>query len=515
MKVPQSVVATGVQYHAAGLPEHQVHFLYPFRLAWELEQPCDFLKTYEKKLSRCTTSRLSRDLAGCSLFTATDNTCDPAWQTFEHAQGEAESGQKEDGKFFLPSADFVPHIAALAAGRSHQGRRIVQHWRLAETLMSRLENWDIPVPFNVQALRRLDTKAADLLYCRVNAVFLSIFSSGIGLVQISVRYELSKTHDETQTPDPFDLIAEANYALCHRKETYSSPVNRLAEVVLGSFGAKDLAIHRRRSFTFTGIALDESPIDIEGMAANLSLKTHAGYSPGGQFDDACTVWRASQEIVHAVSNDGGAIIVCDRNKSDFIKNFLNRNFNSYLALARLALHENHAITQLGLRLAALSDLKTLRSGEYLMLTDISRRLYQYRLNYRFTIVSEEPRHNHVHHLWRKTLHMEALEKEVTDDVAKVIAFVQVHRFAHWKLLLKSCSLLAGIVGVAFSADSMFELGGKALLSRWVTTFCHGPTLEWIRAHPMAMTGAALAAATCGVWSMLAPGRRPRTTQDGQ
>lgn len=146
--------------------------------------------------------------------------------------------------------------------------------------------------------------------------------------------------------------------------------------------------------------------------------------------------------------------------------------------------------------------------------DISRRLYQYRLNYRFTVVSEEPRHNHVHHLWRKTLPMEALEKEVTDDVAKVTVFVQFHRFANWKLLLKSCSMLAGIVGVAFSADSMFELGGKALLSRWAAVLSHCPPIEGFRVHPMATVGFALAAAACGVWCMLAPGRRSRETREG-
>jgi hypothetical protein len=110
--------------------------------------------------------------------------------------------------------------------------------------------------------------------------------------------------------------------------------------------------------------------------------------------------------------------------------------------------------------------------------------------------------------------MEALEKEVTDDVAKVTVFVQFHRFANWKLLLKSCSMLAGIVGVAFSADSMFELGGKALLSRWAAVLSHCPPIEGFRVHPMATVGFALAAAACGVWCMLAPGRRSRETREG-
>lgn len=499
------------------LPEHQVHFLYPFLVAPEIERARKPLDLFGKTITKISLVHFSRYLADIGVWRDQIFSEELAWRSFEYAPEESESGSGENDKFFLPSADFLPHIAALSGGRAYKGKCLVKHWQLTENAREEVGRTLHSVPFNSPAARRLGIEAGESpLQCHFVNVFATAFSSGIGLLHVVVKYDLDKNFKPSQLIAGEKFIVEGNYALAHRKSTYGSPVARLVEGILASLGLADLELRRRRTFAFTGVAFSNPYAEADKLATRLSIKENTDYQLDVPDETACALWRNSPQVTHVMSPDGCAVLIQDCRRSNFLKNYLRRNMNTYLALARLALHESEAITQYSARLAALSCLNTLRSGEYAMLADIRRCLYQYRLNYRFSKISEEPRHNHAHQIWRKQLRLDSLVREVDADVGQVNAFAEANRFALWGRMLRLGAASIGACSAILATDTLFSFGWREHTVTWLTeTIQQNSAVEWLSNHPLIAGIMASAIIALLLATILSPGRRPRDLPSGR
>jgi hypothetical protein len=490
------------------LPDHKIHFLYPVKIIPAIETKCKSIELCEKRINKSIVSTLSTRFKQKGFINASMMNCEKSWKSLEYKPEQSDSGNEEDNKYFLPGAGFLPHFAAIAAGRRHQGAFLSRHWEINSVLLELLNATWNKVVLTKPALKRmsLNSDPSPIIEFRIDGVFITAFATGTAILNLVIKYRVADAALESvKHVQPEQFIVEANYALCHRKQSYASQVAVIAEIFLEDMGFLAQELYARRTFVFTGIAFKANHDDIRNLACQLALKENSDYQWHDELAQAFQTWHPNNGVIHTVSPEGGSIVLCNVERSNFLTKYLSRNFNAYLALARLALHENIVLSQYSGRLAAIGHLSVLRYGDYSMLSDIRRCIYQYRLNFRFTSISDELRNNHVHHMWRTVFHLDKQEHELDADARHIDFYVAANRFAAWSIFFKIVGGLATVFGGFVTLDKVLDLGQGHKIVTMTRQLILDTTAQ---GHPLLIILPIMAIAMWLAYFIFKPGRRP-------
>lgn len=443
------------------IPEHRVHLVYPFIACEDIERDASHLDSIRKKIASLNRSNKKKLLNNqSSNHTSVGNR--RIWTEIKYKSGANRKSSPEH-EIFSVSPDFNQAIRQLTTYSTAEEHKKVTSWVLVGDLGDTAER---KVELNEEALKRLGSnETKEKLYLKLVGVHITGFESGIGFLDIEIKYLLKNTINngvqaENEESVYLDLIREANYSICHRKGTYCSPVARLAESIFSDFGLSYNELSRRRTFVYTGIALkkdlelDKAKNIVEGIA---SLDTSA-YRRTKEDSIFTETWGSGKNIVNSVTKDGGCLLVNGSNQNYFLGKFLDRNFNSYLNIARLNFHESLLVNYYAERLALLGNLNKMNFGAHRMLNEIKKRLYQYRLNYRFSSISEEPKHNRAHEAWRRTFKTDLIANEIDADVFHITKYLDSTRYENLKLSGKIITTLSACIGLIFTLDTVLKLG---------------------------------------------------------
>lgn len=450
------------------LPDHRVFFFFPFSADTHEDNSDAMYFEWEKKFENLFCAKLVDELnLRLGEFCQNDT---PAWIPQQHQRSENDTGQKEAGETLLPAADFVDVAYELASGNFIDDAVQSRHWVFDANLRETIQQHHYPVNINKSSRKRLSLPESILISFTLEFAAITLYASGIGYLMLEINYSLNKDGQDwlisqAELNTPWKVIGEANYILCHTKPSYQSHIQTLSEDLFKLLDLENQRIDRRRQFTYTGIALRDE-LNLKECAALLATKQTPDYF-SGQLKQAkksgiLELYQPFPHMVHAVSMEGGALVYQvkpEDSTTSFMGQYLERTLTqSYLSLARLSLHQNLLLNRMSASLASLGEIKRMDEESMKKLVKLRRNMFQYRLRYRFLVISNNPLQIVVHKMWNKTLQLERHEHQLADDLEQLEAYVYAERMAKWQKIGALLSAFVAMLGVGFTLDRMLNAG---------------------------------------------------------
>lgn len=192
-----------------------------------------------------------------------------------------------------------------------------------------------------------------------------------------------------------------------------------------------MAGSRRHAFSFSLVNLDAALPD-EGRRRALAIRLARRYTDAYLIPDDLKsdgVLRPFQGITHAFGLEGGAMLVESRDAGgreiDFLKDSIAGGpaQRAYLPISLIAFLEYLALTRMSEEAAHAVDFQAPHSAHIEHLEDRLQEVLNYRLNYRFSHVSQISMHDEVYRAWRRVLATDEILADVSRDVDEIHAYL--------------------------------------------------------------------------------------------
>lgn len=285
---------------------------------------------------------------------------------------------------------------------------------------------------------------------KINEACCVIFNTGIGVCVIEVAYQSPGNKPQYEIQSALE-IQELNYHLARNKQNkqtlqlhWQSQSEDSGPAVLGlaglvkailpplnadSVAASLTPLHWESTYTYTVAELDDSTNDdsFRQQAFRLARKYTDAYIPStGQFEGG--EYRFFDNIVHHFAIEGCCTLIrVSKDSPEAIKQFSETACRmAYEPIVMLVYSELvflHAMTQ-GSNIDI--DLQNPTEHELEELRHYRTRLYNYRLNNRFSYVSSLTLHNDFFQRLRTTFNVDIILKELSTDVQEIEAFISLH-----------------------------------------------------------------------------------------
>lgn len=171
----------------------------------------------------------------------------------------------------------------------------------------------------------------------------------------------------------------------------------------------------QRLFSYCAAQLPAEAIatECDALAYRLAHKFTIDYALTSAGMEPALV-RPFKNIAHAMATQGGAVVTAGT-EVEFLRHYIGQAVaRTYLPLALLAHHE-----YLRLRALTHADLNHKDLGHYeQQLLDLQHDLVDFRINYRFSHVSDLAHHNVIFQQWRKALALDYVLDELSRDAAE-------------------------------------------------------------------------------------------------
>jgi hypothetical protein len=336
---------------------------------------------------------------------------------------------------------------------------------------------------------------------------LYITGAGVGLVSIEINYSKPGRNEAGLQPDP-EIIAEGNY-VCIRSNRQASKLRWSGCADSGAFAMEDLVkalipglsiddngkqyAHKTnvagwsRIFTYTAIQFSEKLADntgrLENLVFRLSRKYTTDYIPAkDQIRQG--LLQPFENIIHAVSLEGGAVVVeekdVDGNKLNFFESFIQDHVvKVYLPLAILAYQEYQTLIKM--TQGTFQPIDFQRSTDQIrgVLAQCHEELLDFRLNYRFSHVSRISMHNEVYNAWRKAFSLDKMLSELMQDVREIESYLSNKLEQKRAFRNAYIGIWTGIMGVLATVFGLYPAKFRELIFK---EFPYNSLLYTLRAH---------------------------------
>lgn len=248
-------------------------------------------------------------------------------------------------------------------------------------------------------------------------------------VGLDARYQLSRVTPNTTIPPQGLMLTNCTQgqkglaALPH--PLGSHPLRKWMDATLPTDWTGDLSKattgnrSHERIFSYAAVQLPKTVSTEE--AARVSYRLAHKYTSDYELSDEAlsdSSVKPFKNIIHTMATQGGAVVVTE-NGTEFINQFVSFAVKTtYLPLALLAYHE-----YLFLRGLNETDLQPKRFSDYdeeleKNIIQFQKEIMEFRLHYRFCHVSDLNNQNKVFAQWRKTLKLDQMLAELSEDAAE-------------------------------------------------------------------------------------------------
>lgn len=188
---------------------------------------------------------------------------------------------------------------------------------------------------------------------------------------------------------------------------------------------------RRHVFSFSLVNLDAA-LPEEGQRRALAIRLARRYTDAYLIPDHLKtdgVLRPFQGITHAFGLEGGAMLVESRDADSREIGFLKSSIAggparwAYLPISLIAFLEYLALTRMSEEAAHAIDFHAPHRAHIKHLEDRLQEVLNYRLNYRFSHVSQISMHDEVYRVWRRVLATDEILADVSRDVDEIHAYL--------------------------------------------------------------------------------------------
>ena len=278
------------------------------------------------------------------------------------------------------------------------------------------------------ACTRTGLAKGSTLGIRIRSVRLQLFTSGYALVVFEMEL--------TGTTPTAELLLEAGHLLevnaartrtvgmawrqADEPDLHCPTLSEITRQLLPIAGIEHLHEQQSRFFTYTfaKTAASLPAASVDELAARLACRFTEHYDLGVP-DGVVSLYRPFGEFVHAMSSEGGSVVIAGHDDVPFLRDFLGGPLRRvYLPLALLAYHEHLYLLGMAQDVSLQGSYRVDDHRGADRLGRLSHLLVQFHVDFRFSVPSVISLHNQTHRIWRDALRLDRLLDDVARDVEK-------------------------------------------------------------------------------------------------
>lgn len=305
--------------------------------------------------------------------------------------------------------------------------------KLPKSSMLRLKAKDIMPPKDGQAW-----------IVSVQDMLVHFFDSGVGVVVLELGYQAPGKRRQFTVQSPQEVL-ELNYHLARNQGNKQTPglswaghemepVQGLGELIDRTlpFIARDACFtkkHWSNAFCYSVVETEgeHSKNELETLSYRLARKNTDAYLPE-QMPQWPYKVRHFQPICHQLAYEGCATVIhVTPDASDAIKNFRQTACRqAYEPMVLLAFVESLFLNDMTQGANTVINLDAPTDDDFALLKSFRTRLYNFRLNNRFSLISGLTQHNQYYQALREVFTLDKQLAELNMDVQEVEAFIGRH-----------------------------------------------------------------------------------------
>ncbi|NVJ49471.1 MAG: hypothetical protein HWE13_06145 [Gammaproteobacteria bacterium] len=418
--------------------QHKVRFYFPFYFAPEQKLELD---NYFSQLKALSLSSVKQHLQGSdsplkqgqnAAWEVTQRSVDARFNAHIDQLLNGRPGNHSQAFFGLPalrlSSDARNILNGGGPGDAGSGMRI----SLSAAALKRLTDNNISAPYPDQTWPLI-----------ISDAWCFHFNTGIGILSLDVEYCEPGKHQKHKL-DQVSAIAEMNYRLfrnADNKQTatiawpqHSNSVNGLRALILAinPWLADNRVVHGtdawRTIYTYTAIQTDEVSTDdeLKEQAFRLARHYNDAYLPSEQSLEQ-GISQPFATVMHYHSIEGCSTIVRPTANQAALDNFINTAVNqAYEPITLLAYSEYLFLHNLSQGTNITVDMRNPSEQDFAQLRQYRAKLYNFRLNNRFSHVGQLTQHNDYYAALKTALGTGALLEDISTDVSEIEDFIADH-----------------------------------------------------------------------------------------
>lgn len=374
---------------------------------------------------------------------------------------------KESDRFPIKRGSFHPSIERILQGHKDACCTL----KLEPNILSNLLH---------KSNSKLSLKVADVdksivdLFFAILDIRLVILDIGIGCITMKLKF------DDIQTGKK--LLAGV-YALCRNDVSQDDrnakirwtarnddkTIKSLADIIENIAPIFKLGLARRspgmwrKTFSYCAVKIDLDSNELDSthqLGFCLSRQYNDKYLPAKDIIIS-SVYQPFEQISHICSLEGGAIIIRAKNhgENNKIENFIKDDANSvYFPICLLSFIEYLSlVTLVGKQCNNKINFSKTTKSDFDHFSAIRKTIYNFKLNYRFSNISQISMRNDVHHMWRNALKVPELLEELSGDTAEIEGFISNSLEIEKQRSLKTIEILVFLGGGLIAVSELFDI----------------------------------------------------------
>jgi|GEM_PF-5063257 len=304
--------------------------------------------------------------------------------------------------------------------------------QLSKAAIQRLAQKDISAPYDDN---RWPITVVD--------AWLYHFNTCIGVMTLDIEYAEPGKHKKNQLQD-IQAVAEMNYQLYRNSGNKQTATLNWVDRELSLNGLRDIVLNLnpwlsdsnvvhpldnwRSVYTYSAVQSDQplTPKEVEEHSFRLARHYTDAYLPSSESVNV-GLSRPFDSLCHYHSLEGACSLIITNDGSPALDNFIASAINqAYEPITLIAYSEYLFLHQLSQGANITVDMRNPSEKDFAQLRDYRAKLYNFRLNNRFSHVGQLTQHNDYYRAMKLALGSTELLEDISTDVSEIEDFIADH-----------------------------------------------------------------------------------------